>query len=49
MTEKLTGEERVYFAYTFTLPFIIKEVRICTQTKQKSETGANAEAMKKCC
>jgi hypothetical protein len=47
MTNKQVGEERVYSAYTSTLLFITKEVRIGTQTGQ--EPGADAEAMEGCC
>ena len=46
MTKKQVGEESVYSAYTSTLLFIIKEVRIVTQTGQKA--GADAEAMEGC-
>jgi hypothetical protein len=46
MTKKQVGEERVYWAYTFILLFITKEVRTGTQAGQ--EAGADAEAMEGC-
>jgi hypothetical protein len=46
MNKKQVGEERVYSAYTSTLLFITKGVRIRTQAGQ--EAGADAEAMEGC-
>jgi hypothetical protein len=46
MTKKQVGEERVYWAYTSMLLFIIQEVRTGTQAGQ--ETGADAAAMEGC-
>jgi hypothetical protein len=46
MTKKQVGEKRDYSANTSILLFIIKEVRMGTQTGQKA--GADAVAMEGC-
>ena len=47
MTKKQIGEERIYSAYTSTLPFTTKgKLRTGTQTGQ--EAGTDAEAMEGC-